>query len=200
MKQFTANDIFITNGYTISNGGGLALYGSEGNVAILNGVSFVSNSAGTQGGALYLSKFATTMSGCIMTDNKAASGAAIYAAAAKLDATSTVISSNTASGNGDGVYLYYSDASFVGSLFAGQPRSDVYNPTCSSSVKMFSKCNEGTFNPGVDSLLYSCDAFPADLSGDFCMTCPVGQYSCCGALSCSSQSTVCTDEDESICP
>lgn len=192
------DNMIITGGSSFSNGGGVRISGSNG-TAVFNRVTFKDNTASNQGGGLYIVDKAVLITDSVITGNTAATGAGIYSINGQLEINSTIISSNVALGNGDGVYLNAGSADFIGCVFAGHPHTDVYSPSCGSAVAFYSACGEDEYNAGVDTLLYSCAEIPQDLSGR-CLQCPTGQSSCCGSLECSIELAECTDLEISTCP
>ena len=111
------NNIFFTNGFSPSNGGAVYVLGSAGLLTI-NDFTFISNVAGTGGGALYVNAKQVELIACTISGNKASNGAGLYSYGAVMELTSTIISSNTAADNGDGVYLYFGSSAFIGCNFA----------------------------------------------------------------------------------
>ena len=112
------------------------------------------------------------------------------------------MSSNVATGNGGGIYVQDSTGGsngvvvLQGLTFSGNTATtsstsaDIYNSACASSVTIYSECAQNYYLAG-SSLSYSCDSYPANLAAT-CSSCPSGQYSCCGAFTCSSTIPSCT--------
>ncbi len=89
---------------------GAGLYAASGNITIQGNSTLTSNVASGNGGGIYanggtVNVSATTATAEILKSNTAANGGGIYANGGTVNFSNGVISSNSASGNGGGIYI-----------------------------------------------------------------------------------------------
>jgi hypothetical protein len=195
----TINDLVISGGYSPSNGGGIYVTGTSGEL-FMNQVTFKNNNAAVDGGGLYIYYKKVLMKSCVVTANTAGNGAGFYNYDATLTMDNSQITSNDAVSNGDGLYVYFGTANFEGCVFSGNQGIDIYNPSCDGTVGVYSSCGLNSYNPGSGTLAYSCASYKADMSGT-CTKCSGSTpYSCCGALTCVATQPTCTATQTGLCP
>ena len=110
----------------------------------------------------------------------------------------TLTSSNIAGLGGDAIYATGTvNVNFIGSFNSGS----IYITASTCEVFSYSACGVDRYFAGTGTSTctgYSSCSWITDTIGS-CLACPPGQYSCCGAASCSSTAPTCTTKQESIC-
>ena len=180
-KSTSSSPIFYTSGG--------AMYAYDSQVFAFQ-TKFLDNTALLGGGLQLDGSTNANLSNCVMQRNTAAGigpaqGGAIFLGSYFLD--------------DDRIGKSGAFINLIGSTFknntaeAEQGGGDMFVSTSEDKFAVFSDCQAGEFFSGVGALLDisgpgSGVAYPDDLifNTDTCTPCPEGQYSCCGALACSS--------------